>query len=56
MKVSIWVHKDDIINNKIGKYYLWRPQFSGHYNYVQIQITTDEFVKLEDKIKNERKN
>ena len=49
MKVSIWIHKNDIINNKITNYYLWRPQMTGHENYVQVTITTDEFVRLEDR-------
>ena len=49
MKVSIWVHKNNVIKNKITKYYLWRPQMSGHDDYVQISITADEFARLEDK-------
>ena len=48
MKVYIWVNKNDIINNKITNYYLWRPQITGHEDYVQISVTSDEFVKLED--------
>ena len=49
MKVSIWIHKNDIINDKITNYYLWRPQMTGHENYVQVTITPDEFVRLEDR-------
>ena len=48
MRVYIWVHKRDVINNEITNYYLWRPQMTGHEEYVQISITPDEFVKLED--------
>ncbi len=48
MRVHIWVHKNDIINNKITNYYLWRPQMTGHQDYAQITITTDEFIRLED--------
>ena len=48
MRVHIWVHKNDVTNNKITNYYLWRPQMTGHQDYVQIAITTDEFSRLED--------
>ena len=48
MKVNIWIHKNDIINGTIDKYYLWRPQISGYDNYVQVTITSDEFTRLED--------
>lgn len=49
MKINIWVHKNDIINGKISKYYFWRPQMTEYENYVQVSISEDEFVKLEDK-------
>ena len=49
MRVYIWVHKRDVINNEITNYYLWRPQMTGHEHYVQISITPDEFTRLEDK-------
>ena len=50
MKVNIWVHKSDVINNKITKYHTHGiPQTSNWPDYVQIQITQDEFARLEDK-------
>jgi|TARA_R110000744_G_scaffold376976_1_gene491622 hypothetical protein len=49
MKVSIWIHKNDVINNIITNYYLWRPQMTGHENYVQVTISSDEFTRLEDR-------
>ena len=52
MKVNIWVHKSDVINNKITKHYTHGiPQTSNWPEYVQIQITQDEFARLEDKEK-----
>jgi len=48
MKINIWVHKEDIINNDINKHYYQCPQ-PGWQNYVQVEVTQDEFVKLEDK-------
>ena len=52
MKVSIWIRKSDVINNKITNYYLWRPQMTGHGDYVQVTITPDEFARLEDRNEN----
>jgi|TARA_R100000008_G_C3456785_1_gene102136 hypothetical protein len=50
MKVNIWVHKRDVINNKITNYHTHGlPQSSNWTDYVQIQITQDEFARLEDK-------
>ena len=49
MKVLIWVHKDDIENGKITNYYNICPQQSMWQNWYQIEITQDEFAKLEDK-------
>jgi len=56
MKVHIWVHKDDVISGNISEYYLWRPQMSGHENYVQVTVTKNEFTKLEDKSAEEEDN
>ena len=49
MRVYIWVHKRDVINNEITNYYLWRPQMTCHENYVQVSITPDDFTRLEEK-------
>ena len=48
MKVLIWVHKDEVVDGKIIEYYFQCPM-AGYVNYVQISITQDEFVRLEDK-------
>jgi len=50
MRIHIWVHKNDVVKGKITKHYLWRPQMTGHEDYVQISITQDEFVKLLDDV------
>ena len=50
MKVLIWIHKNDVISGKITKYYKFGPPQSTNWiDYVQIEITRDEFVRLEDK-------
>ena len=50
MKVLIWVHKNDVLENKITNYYLTRPVIDRHDEYLQIVLTQDEFVKLEDNV------
>ena len=50
MKVNIWIHKDDIINGEITEHHYQCPQ-PGWQNYVQVSISVDEFVKLEDSSK-----
>ncbi len=47
-KVIIWVHKNDIIANKILTYHFTRPIIDRHDEYVQVEISLDDFVKLED--------
>ena len=50
MKVLIYVHKRDVISGNITNYYIHgRPQTSNWPDYVQVEISRDEFVKLEDK-------
>jgi len=51
MKINIWIHKDDIIKGNITEHYYQCPQV-GYVNYVQVSITPDEFVQLEDRPKN----
>ena len=47
MRVHIWIHKDDIMKGVITEHHYQCPQ-PGWQNYVQVSITSDEFVKLED--------
>ncbi len=48
MKVNIWIHKKDVIDNKIKDYHLTRPIIDRHDEWVQVTITQDEFAQLED--------
>ena len=48
MKILIWIHKNDVIANKISSYYFTRPYIDRHDDYVQVGITQEQFVKLED--------
>ena len=48
MKILIWIHKNDVIANKILTYYYTRPYTDRHDDYVQVEITQEQFVKLED--------
>ena len=49
MKVLIWVHKKDVINNKITDHKYTRPYHDRSEEWVQIEVTQDEFARLEDK-------
>ena len=56
MKVNIWIHRNDVKNlgdydvpiGYIKNYYLTRPYTDRNDNYVQVTISVDDFVQLED--------
>ena len=49
MKILIWVHKNEAISGEISNYFFHCPQQTNWSEYVQIEITQDEFAKLEDR-------
>ena len=48
MKILIWVHKNEAISGKITNHSFVRPYSDRNEEWVQIQITQDEFARLED--------
>lgn len=57
MKVNIWIHRNDIISGEIVEYEYTRPYHDRNEEWVQVTISVDEFVQLEDnRIKNTLKN
>ena len=49
MKITIWIHKSEAISGNITKYYTHGlPQTTSWPDYVQVQISQDEFARLED--------
>jgi len=48
MKILIWIKKEDAISGIISEYHATLPQ-GGYSNYIQVEITQDYFVQLEDK-------
>ena len=48
MKVNIWVHRNDAINNKITDYKYTRPYTDRNDEWVEISISQEHFVTLED--------
>ena len=50
-KIYIWIHKNDVINNKITDYAYTRPYHDRNDEWVQVSISQDEFVQLLDKAK-----
>ena len=55
MKVNIWIHKNDVIKGLITEYYLTRPYIDRNDDFVQVSISVDEFVYLEDKDKDNQR-
>ena len=49
MKVIICVHKEEAISGKITNWYNICPQGTHWPNFVQVEITQDEFAQLNDK-------
>ena len=49
MKVYIWIHKNDVINNKITDYKYTRPYHDRNDEWVEVSISQDEIARLEDK-------
>jgi hypothetical protein len=53
MKILIWIHKSEAISGKITKHTYTKPycKKTGLFfdEWVQVEITTDEFAQLEDK-------
>ena len=48
MKVLVWIKKEDVISGKITEQHAQCPQ-CGYQNYIQVEVTQDEYVRLEDK-------
>ena len=51
MKIHIWIHKSEVISGKIRNYSLTRPYQDRNDEWVEVQISSDEFAKLEDRPK-----
>ena len=49
MKVNIWIKKEDVKKGVITEYHTNQPQIS-YSSYVQVSITSDEYVQLDDTI------
>tara|TARA_R110000851_G_scaffold37986_1_gene97725 strand:+ start:478 stop:774 length:297 start_codon:yes stop_codon:yes gene_type:complete len=50
MKILIWIHKSEAISGNITNYTFTRPYQDRNDEWVQIQISQDEFVILEDTV------
>jgi len=47
MKILIWIKKEDAISGNITAHHLQCPQ-PGYQNYIQVEVSRDEFTNLED--------
>ena len=55
MRIVIWVLREDIISNNITGFHVSDSEFKDKYDpneYVQVIVSRDEFVKLENNINN----
>ena len=48
MKINIWVHKTDIVDGKITKFYNICPQNTDWINWYQVEVDQDTFIQLLD--------
>jgi len=48
MKILIWIKKEDAISGDITEHHAQCPQ-PGYTNFIQVEVSQDEFVQLEDK-------
>ena len=48
MKILIWIKKEEAISGAITEHHYTIPQ-AGYQNYVQVEVSQDEFTQLEDK-------
>jgi hypothetical protein len=48
MKILIWIKRVDAVTGTINKYYTTLPINTKHQEWVQVEITQDEFINLED--------
>tara|TARA_R110000796_G_scaffold1759_5_gene7211 strand:+ start:149 stop:301 length:153 start_codon:yes stop_codon:yes gene_type:complete len=48
MKILIWIKREDAVSGTICKYYTYLPFNETYQEWVQVEITQDEFTKLED--------
>ena len=48
MKILIWIKREDAISGSINKYYTYLPFNEKYQEWVQVEITQDEFARLED--------
>ena len=49
MKVNIWIKKEDVLSGIITEYYT-QVKNLGYDNYIQISISQEEFVQLDDSV------
>tara|TARA_R110002074_G_scaffold13403_1_gene47870 strand:+ start:37 stop:198 length:162 start_codon:yes stop_codon:yes gene_type:complete len=48
MKILIWIKREEAVSGGITEYYTFLPARS-YQEWVQVEITQDEFARLEDR-------
>ena len=52
MRINIWIKQEELFNGKITEYHTQNEPNNGYdpSKYINISLTADEFVKLQDDI------
>ena len=48
MKILIWIKREEAVTGDISKYYTYLPFNESYQECVQVEITQDQFAKMED--------
>tara|TARA_B100000780_G_scaffold256674_1_gene205988 strand:+ start:939 stop:1091 length:153 start_codon:yes stop_codon:yes gene_type:complete len=48
MKILIWIKREEAVTGDISKYYTYLPFNESYQEWVQVEITQDQFAKMED--------
>tara|TARA_R110000822_G_scaffold25396_1_gene76914 strand:- start:640 stop:804 length:165 start_codon:yes stop_codon:yes gene_type:complete len=49
MKILIWIKREEAVSGGITEYYTYLPFNVTYQEWVQVEITQDNFARLEDR-------
>ena len=49
MKILIWIKREEAVSGGITEYYTYLPFSVTSSSWVQVEITQDDFARLEDR-------
>jgi len=48
MKILIWIKREEAVTGAITEYHTYLPFNVAYQEWVQVEITQDQFAKMED--------